>query len=313
MRQKMFFWLAWIIVISLSLPLYSKGKGVVFSAVGDILLDRGIRRIMEKRGMEYPFKEVQNFLSQCDILLGNLEGPLSDQGEPAKKKFVFRGDPSVVKFLKEVGVNVFSLANNHIMDYGRDAVFDTINILNNAELFPLGAGMNQTEACQPVIIEKNGITISFFALLGFPFEPTELTSDVPGPCRLRLNKLISMIQEIRDQTDFVVVSLHWGIEYDPFPHSLQIQDARQLIDAGVDLVIGHHPHVIQGIEKYKGKYILYSLGNFLFDQHADDGKESFLFICSLSLIVFIPFPRDFSAILIFFTISLNSSGSSDIL
>ena len=281
MKNKIIMVFLLLIILKISPSAFSRECQVHFTAVGDLLLDRGIRIVMERKGKDYSLKEIGKYLAKQDIVLCNLEGPLSYRGEMLKKKYVFRGDPSLIDMLQEFGINVFSLANNHIMDYGKLALMDTINLIKSAELYPVGAGENQVEALTPVIIEKKGLLIAFFASLGFPLSREEICSDAAGPCQVRLDDLISLIQEIRDQVNLIIVSFHWGFEYSSLPHTHQIEDAHQLIDAGADLIIGHHPHVIQAIEKYHGKYILYSLGNFLFDQHDDEGKDSFLFSCIL--------------------------------
>lgn len=281
MEHKQLVIILFIFTIILQLPLttFSKEKAVQFSAVGDILLDRGIRMIIEKKGQDYPVKEIGFYLLSQDLVLGNLEGPLSEQGEAVMKKYKFRGDPSYVAVLKKAGINIISLANNHIMDYGNLALIDTIVLLKNAGLYPLGAGKNQEEALKPFIINKNGLTLSFFASLGYPLQIEEVDPKASGPCQVGLDEFISALQDIRDQVDFIIVSLHWGLEYEALPHPQQIETAHRLIDNGADLIIGHHPHVIQGIEKYRGKYIFYSLGNFLFDQHGDEENESIIFSC----------------------------------
>ncbi|HAX97604.1 MAG TPA: hypothetical protein DCY12_01575 [Candidatus Atribacteria bacterium] len=268
-----------IIILQLSYPTFSNEKAVRFSAVGDILLDRGIRMIIEKKGQDYPLKEIDLYLLNRDLVLGNLEGPLSERGEVLKKKYVFRGDPTYVAVLEKAGIKLISLANNHIMDYGNLALIDTIVNLKNAGLYPFGAGENQKEALKPVIIHKNGLILSFFGSLGHPFQVESVDPKTSGLCQVGLDEFVSALQDIRDQVDFIIVSLHWGLEYESLPHPHQVEVAHQLIDNGVDLIIGHHPHVIQGIEKYRGKYILYSLGNFLFDQHGDQEQESFIFNC----------------------------------
>ncbi|QPM67738.1 CapA family protein [Atribacter laminatus] len=278
-RKFTIFLFIFIIINQLSLTAFSVEKAVRFSAVGDILLDRGIRMIIEKKGQDYPLKGIDLYLLNRDLVLGNLEGPLSERGEALKKKFIFRGNPSYVAVLEKAGINLVSLANNHIMDYGNLALIDTIDNLKNAGLYPFGAGENQEEALKPVIIYKNGLTLSFFAFLGYPLQIEKVDPKSSGPCQVGLDEFISALQDIRDQVDFIIVSLHWGLEYESLPHPHQVEIAHQLIDNGVDLIIGHHPHVIQGIEKYRGKYILYSLGNFLFDQHGDREKESFIFNC----------------------------------
>lgn len=270
-----------IIISQLALPAFSSGKLIEFSAVGDILLDRGIRMVIKKKGEDYPFKEIDFYLLSRDLVLGNLEGPLSERGKELKKKYLFRGDPSYVAVLRKAGIKLISLANNHIMDYGNLALVDTIANLKNAGLYPFGAGGNQKEALKPQLINKNGLTVSFFGFLGYPLQVEGVDPKVSGPCQVGLDEFISALQDIRSQVDFIIVSLHWGLEYESLPHPHQIEVAHRLIDNGVDLIIGHHPHVTQGIEKYRGKYIFYSLGNFLFDQHGEKEKESFIFSCDI--------------------------------
>lgn len=278
-RKFAIFLFIFIIILQVSLPTFSSEKFIKFSAVGDILLDRGIRMVIGKKGQDYPLKEIDFYLLNRDLVQGNLEGPLSERGEALKKKYIFRGDPSDVAVLKKAGINLISLANNHIMDYGNLALIATIENLKNARLNPFGAGENQEEALKPVIIHKNGLTLSFFASLGYPLQIEKIDPKASGPCQVGLDGFISALQDIRDQVDFIIVSLHWGLEHEALPHPHQIETAHRLIDNGVDLIIGHHPHVIQGIEKYRGKYILYSLGNFLFDQHGEEEKESIIFSC----------------------------------
>jgi len=274
------FLIIFILFIITSLPIYPKENMVRFAAVGDVLLDRGIRKVMEERGRDYPLQAVSDCLNWYDLVFCNLECPLSELGKPMEKKYIFRGDPSTVEMLKKAGFNLFSLANNHTLDYGHEALMDTIDNLANAGLYPIGAGKDQKEALKPIIIRKNGLTLAFFAVLGYPMEGVLGSPDLPGPCQASIDELVSFIQNIRNQVDFIVVSFHWGFEYELQPHLRQIEYAHRVIEAGADLIIGHHPHVMQGIEKYRGKYILYSLGNFLFDQHDDGGKQSFLFGCT---------------------------------
>ena len=276
------FLIIFILFIITSLPIYPKENMVRFAAVGDVLLDRGIRKVMEERGRDYPLQAVSDCLNWYDLVFCNLECPLSELGKPMEKKYIFRGDPSAVEMLKKAGFNLFSLANNHALDYGHEALVDTIDNLVNAGLYPIGAGKDQKEALKPIIIRNNGLTLAFFAVLGYPMEGVSGSPDLPGPSQTGIDELISLVKTIRDQVDFIVVSFHWGIEYETQPRPQQIKDAHRLIESGTDLIIGHHPHVIQGIEKYQGKYVLYSLGNFLFDQHDDVGKQSFLFGCTFS-------------------------------
>jgi hypothetical protein len=206
-RKFAIFLFIFIIILQVSLPTFSSEKFIKFSAVGDILLDRGIRMVIGKKGQDYPLKEIDFYLLNRDLVLGNLEGPLSERGEALKKKYIFRGDPSDVAVLKKAGINLISLANNHIMDYGNLALIATIENLKNARLNPFGAGENQEEALKPVIIHKNGLTLSFFASLGYPLQIEKIDPKASGPCQVGLDGFISALQDIRDQVDFIIISI----------------------------------------------------------------------------------------------------------
>lgn len=165
------------------------------------------------------------------------------------------------------GFDVLSIANNHIWDYGADAVRDTLTILKDAGIGVIGGGMNYQEAHAPLIKETSGVKIAF---LGYTdLIPSSLDSKTARPviAFLDIDRAISDVKEARKLADLVVVSLHWGNEYEITPNHNQERIAKSLIDAGAQLIIGHHPHVVQPIEEYGGGYIAYSLGNFVFDQN----------------------------------------------
>ncbi len=255
---------------------------VTFCAVGDVLLDRGIRTMVRRHGPEYPFGRVSEFIRMHDLSFANLEGPMSSRGKPVAKEINFRADSAYVEVLKAPGLDVLSLANNHMLDYGRDALLDTRRILTNNGFWVVGAGQDSTEAAEPLVVERNGLRIGFLAFVTVPQVGIRYRGEQPCPAFPDTTVLGGVLENIRARSDVVVVTFHWGIEYVSRPNGGQTALARFCIDHGADLVLGHHPHVLQSIEKYSGKYIIYSLGNFVFDQHKPVQRESMIFCCSFT-------------------------------
>jgi poly-gamma-glutamate synthesis protein (capsule biosynthesis protein) len=252
-------------VLAVNFALHSPGK-VTVTAVGDIMLERGLLEHIKQNGPEYPFEHVKGMLSG-DFVIGNLEGPVSNEGFPLPKMFTFRFSPDVLRSLKGAGFNILGLANNHSMDYGRKALLDTIEFIKLNAMHPLGAADRAADAAQPLYLEKNGIKAAFLAFSVFPYEGIYYDEDRPGIALARDSAGVSeRVNAAAARADVMVVSFHWGKEFADYPSKLQIDMAHTAIDAGADLVIGHHPHVLQGIEKYKHGVVLYSLGNFVFDQ-----------------------------------------------
>ena len=181
--------------------------------------------------------------------------------------YSFRADPRVVEGLKFAGFGVLGLANNHMYDWDRPALLDTVQRLRAAGLQPVGAGANELEAHYPLIVNLKGVRLAFLAYVGI--EPKEAAAgpDQPGVAWLDGDRVLSDIRFARPLADVLIVCLHWGVEYAPRPSRKQIELAHQMIDAGADLVVGGHPHVTQPCEFYHGHWIAYSLGNFIFDQH----------------------------------------------
>lgn len=244
------------------------------------MLDRGIRTMIKKRGVDYPFQKTAEFINSHDLAFCNLECVISKRGDPIGKIYTFRGDPSFVEGLKRSGFNIFCLANNHTLDYGREALVDTKEILERTGFYTIGAGKSQFEASMGKAIKIKGTSLVFLAYVTMPLEGITYSEDLPGPAQSDIDGIIQEIRRVKKTADFIIVSFHWGAEFSPFPSDKQKEYAHRAIDNGADLVIGHHPHVIQSIEKYKGKYIIYSLGNFVFDQHKLVGRESIIFGCT---------------------------------
>jgi poly-gamma-glutamate synthesis protein (capsule biosynthesis protein) len=238
-------------------------------AVGDISYSRGVERIVKKENdINYPFLKIQDYLKNADLVFGNLETPITQGPEIPDFEMIFRSNPGTEQALKQAGFSILSLANNHTLNFGEKGLKDTFNYLENVGIKYVGAGQNGQEAYQPVYIEKKGIKFAFFAYNDTDVVPNfyEASSNNAGTAFMRMEKMDEAVKEAKQKADFVIISMHAGIEYTNEPNESQVNFAHAAIDAGADLVIGHHPHVVQVLEKYKGKYIFYSLGNFVFDQ-----------------------------------------------
>ena len=235
--------------------------------VGDIMLSRLIGDIMVKKNdWRYPFLEMADFLKSADITFGNVEGPISSRGTKVGSIYSFRSDPRAIEGLLYAGFDVLSIANNHIWDYGADAVRDTLTLLKDAGIGIIGGGIDYQEAHKPLIKEVKGMKVAFLGYTDLISSSLGLKTAKPAIAFLDIDRAISDVKEARKVTDLVVISLHWGNEYETTQNPNQEKIAKSLIDAGANLIIGHHPHVIQPVEEYGGGYIAYSLGNFVFDQ-----------------------------------------------
>lgn len=206
-------------------------------------------------------------IEQADIFMANQEFPFSNRGTPeTDKQFTFRLPEEKVSMMQEIGPDIVALANNHALDYGKEALSDTIRVLDEAGILHAGAGENLDEAKALKTIEAGGKTFGFLAASRvFPKGYWAAGPDHPGMLTAYDSTvLLEEIRKAKESCDFLTVYVHWGIERKTEPESYQRTLGQQYIDAGADLVIGSHPHVLQGIEYYKGKPIVYSLGNFIF-------------------------------------------------
>ena len=204
-------------------------------------------------------------LKSADIAMVNLECPVTTRGQKIPKPFNFRMNPRYIEALLDAGIDIVNIANNHIFDYGKEGLYDTISYLDSAGIRHVGSGRTKQEAQQPVIFTIDGKRIGFLGYYGGGEAPTA-TKSGPGVARRDIGLIASQIRTLKtvDSVDFVVVNLHWGTEKAEFPDASERVFAHQVIDAGADALIGHHPHVLQGIERYKAGVIVYSLGNFIF-------------------------------------------------
>jgi poly-gamma-glutamate synthesis protein (capsule biosynthesis protein) len=244
---------------------------------GDLLLDRGVREQIDRKGVEALFAEVAPIWSAYDAVVVNLECPVTTRHAPVNKRFIFRAEPQWLPALQQAGVTHAALANNHTYDQGRDGLEDTYRNLQEAHITPLGAGSNAAQACSPVFISKGNIKVAILNSVRLPLENWVYLAEEPGPCQASIEELCEQIRQLKAKEKcYVVVILHWGTEYAAQAGQQQGREAHLLIDAGADAIVGHHPHVLQPEETYRGKPIFYSLGNFVFDARRKEASQGIM-------------------------------------
>lgn len=245
---------------------------IVIAMAGDVLTGEKIGPKIEAEKFEDVLDtETAELMRSADVTVVNYESSISTRGKPADKTYTFRAKPESTAFLRDyLGVDAVSLANNHTLDYGWDAFYDTLDTLREYDITPFGAGMNLSEAAAPYIAVVGETKIAFFASNQILPAPSwragetsagQLVSKEPN----NLGALAEGIKAARETCDYVIVFMHWGIERDTVPNNVQKTTAHNLIDIGADIVIGAHPHVVQSFEMYNGKPIAYSLGNYIFN------------------------------------------------
>ena len=262
-----FFWSKVILVIKPELSTIvnppitptSISKRMLF--VGDIMMARGVAQLTEKYGLEYPFLNITPlfYIFNWDIIYGNLEGPVRAEAKSVSLFSVrFDYSPAIPQLLAKLGFNLLNIANNHMADQGHSAIDSTRKYLEENHIFPLG---DYSDCSLKYNYQKDN-----FVFLG---------ANLVYKSKYCVQDLIQEIKELKtkDANLYVIVTPHWGAEYTSSPNDFQKQTAHQLIEAGADLIVGHHPHVAQGIEEYQEKLIFYSLGNFVFDQYIIDEAQ----------------------------------------
>lgn len=245
-------------------------------AVGDLVFSRRIAERLLLDGWGGAFRFMPALSASADIVFGNLETSASLLGEPYPGKapvITFRATPGAVLGLKKAGFSVVSIANNHINDYGPRAIAETVDALDAVGIAHCGAGTSEAEASRPAVLNVRGKRFAFLGYTEDMWSIREAGAEA-GAMILREPRVIADIKKARKVADFVLVSLHWGEEMQGIPRASDQAAARRFIDAGADAILGHHPHVLQGAEFYKGKPILYSMGNFVFDMQSARTYES---------------------------------------
>lgn len=238
--------------------------------VGDIMLGGEYITFANKNKIELlqPFKKIDPYFKNTDIFVFNLEGPLCTGGDPrGDVSAILSNHPKLVEFLNNRNICIAIMANNHMMDYGKNGLKNSLELLRQNGIFTVGAGLDEDEANRPLIFTCKGKNI---AILGLTSDEPHIGSVIAVGNKAgtgsykNMEKSKATIRELRCMVDIIIVSMHWGYEYYLYPSLKQVNIAREIADAGANFIIGHHPHVIQGIEKHNDSLIMYSLGNFFF-------------------------------------------------
>ncbi|MFK7679171.1 CapA family protein [Bacillus sp. Wb] len=251
---------------------------VTATMVGDIMLGRNVEKVTNRQGQDYLFRNVESYFKNADYSTANFDHPVTANDEyPAQDKpILLRTDEQSVKTLKNLNFSVLNVANTHSMDYLEQGLNDTVKAFNQSKMDFVGMGGNLEEASNINYQTVNGIKI---ATLGFTDTYTAYSAandNDPGILPAKPEIFIPLIQEAKEKANLVVVHAHWGEEYDTTPSPRQKGLAKAMADAGADIILGHHPHVLQPIDTYKNTVIFYSLGNFVFDQGWSASRESAL-------------------------------------
>ena len=245
-------------------------------AVGDIMLGGRALHVIREKGPGYPFRSTQHILKRADMTIANLEAPFTERGTPFDKTYTFRVPPGLAVGLLDAGFDVVTLANNHIMDYGPEGLYDTIHTLDSLGILHCGAGHDWNEAEKPAFFQSSGWRIGAIGYaMTYPLE-FWATSERAGTAYPHQGRFEATLSKLDGIADLVVVSFHWGGELRPQPKSYQRSYARRAIDLGADIVIGHHPHILQGVEIYKDRLIVFSLGNFSFGSYSQNARSSII-------------------------------------
>lgn len=257
---------------------FDPSKIFQLTTIGDVILGRHVAYKMRYyHDYTHPWLKLASLVSQGDLSFADLEVPLSDRTSPPDEGTSFIAPQKSIAGLKLAGIDVVALANNHSTNFGDAAFMDTLALLKKESIAYTGGGKDAQEAYKPLILEKKGLKIAFIdfnSIIG----AINASSDSPGVAKLDIKpwaksdseeditRVKQIISEAKEQADIVVAQFHWGVEYEPDPIPSQIKVAHAAIDAGADLIVGTHPHIVQGMELYQDVPVLYSLGNFIFDQ-----------------------------------------------
>ncbi len=238
---------------------------------GDVMLARGVDAMIKRRGMDFLFEKIRPVFLQYKYRFINLECPITKLSYPPNKPFCFRADSSFVGILTAAGVTHATLANNHIDDQTVAVAGDTYNILAENGIRAVGLREKEDQVCKPAEVSLGQRKLAVFGALGIDMKSSNIWYS-------RDSVFVNSVKTYKKENPsaFVLCYLHWGNEYRKFPSVDQVADARRLINIGADMIIGHHPHVIESIQYYKGKPIFFSLGNLIFDQHDPDTKRGII-------------------------------------
>jgi len=262
-------------------------RPVSIACGGDVMGAWGVDAAIRSRGADYVMKEIKRVLKPAHVAFLNAESPFSNAGSPQTWKDVyFRGNPALVPAMARAGVDVVTMANNHCLDYKAPALLDSIRRFNKVGIKVVGAGRNAAEAWRFRYVTRNGVRIGFMGWTdimppGFAATSSSAGAAV-GPLWSGAARVRKAIRAASRKADIIVVAFHWGVEGTHYPIRQQIQEAHAAIDAGADLVMSHHPHWLQGIERYRGGMIMYSFGDLVFPPLSRAAAETVIMTCTVS-------------------------------
>jgi poly-gamma-glutamate synthesis protein (capsule biosynthesis protein) len=251
-----------------------EARDVEVVCVGDVMMAHGMKPVLEREGADFPFRRLEPLFRRADVLFGNLETPIAARGSRyPDKEFHFLMDPPHAEALKRAGFDVMSAANNHVLDFGPEALESTLATLNGLGIAVCGAGPDAAAARAPAVVDVRGERVAFLAYsLTFPVS-FAAAPDAWGTAYADERFVREDVARAKAAHDWVVVSFHWGEEYSTSATGAQRKLARAAIDAGADAVVGHHPHVVQGLELHEGRPVAYSLGNLVFGTRNPAARE----------------------------------------
>lgn len=253
----------------------SRGR-LVIHGTGDVNVDPSYIPALPANGWDHAWSGLDGLFRSDDLTVINLECAVSDLGSALDKEFTFRGDPASLPAMREAGVEVANLGNNHAYDFGPDALVDTVRNLEANGIEPVGAGRHQSEALSPALIEIEGWTVAVVGI-GMVVDPAESVS-APGKPGIAAGHdtdlMLRAIQRAERQADLVIVTIHWGVELDTAPRPEQVALGQDFVDAGADVIFGHHSHRLQPMDHYRGRPIFWGLGNFVWPNFSPEGSRT---------------------------------------
>ena len=258
-----------------SRPAEPKRK-IVIHGTGDVSLDPDYIPAFQANGYGWAWSGLDGLFRTDDLTVINHECPSTDIVAPLPKTFVFRCDPEALDEAREAGVEVASLANNHGFDQGPQGLLDSVRNLRRADIVPIGAGASEAEADAPAYVEVGGWRIGLVGV-GEVIDPDSQVADgdeIGTAVGHEFSRALRAIREAEDRADLVIVVIHWGVELDTQPRGYQVDEAHRMIDAGADVIFGHHAHRLQPMDTYRGRPIFYGLGNFVWPSFSVEGSTT---------------------------------------
>jgi poly-gamma-glutamate synthesis protein (capsule biosynthesis protein) len=250
---------------------------LLIHGTGDVSMDPSYIPALPANGWDHAWSGLDGLFRDDDLTVINLECAMSDLGSPVPKEFNFRGDVAALPPMRRAGVEVASLGNNHSYDFGAEALVDSVENLRAADIVPVGAGRDDREALAPALFELKGWTV---AVVGIDQVVDPYPEAVAGPGKPGTaaghdtDAMIRAIRKAKRQADIVIVTIHWGVELDTQPRAEQVALGHDFVDAGADVIFGHHAHRLQPMDHYNGRPIFWGLGNFVWPNFSAEGSRT---------------------------------------